>query len=211
MRKALDAARDAAGSGEVPIGALIFDPSSKTIVATGQNAPISLNDPCAHAEIQALRMAGQVIGNYRLGGLWLYVTLEPCAMCAGAISHARIQRLIYGAPDAKGGAVDHGPKFFAQPTCHWRPEVTSGILEEDCRALCCRAFSGHGGRNQSARDPADRGRARPATIFSGASPHSIQRAQRRALYRPASLRVVATHVLRFPIGPTSINCLTKKL
>jgi len=135
MRGALDAAREAAGSGEVPIGALIFDPSSKTIVSVGQNAPISLNDPCAHAEIQALRAAGAAIGNYRLTDLWLYATLEPCAMCAGAISHARIQRLIYGAPDPKGGAVDHGPKFFAQPTCHWRPEVTSGVLEAESRAI----------------------------------------------------------------------------
>src|SRR6185437_3548004 len=135
MRRALDAAREAAGSGEVPIGALIFDPSSKTVVSIGQNAPISLNDPCAHAEIQALRAAGTATGNYRLGGLWLYVTLEPCAMCAGAISHARIERLVYGAPDPKGGAVDHGPKFFALPTCHWRPEVVAGVLEEDSRAM----------------------------------------------------------------------------
>ncbi len=135
MRRALDAAREAAGSGEVPIGALIYDPSSKTIVSMGQNAPISLNDPCAHAEIQALRAAGQAIGNYRLTGLWLYVTLEPCAMCAGAISHARIERLVYGATDPKGGAVDHGPKFFAQPTCHWRPDVTPGVLAEDSRTM----------------------------------------------------------------------------
>ena len=135
MRIALAEAAEAAGKGEVPIGALIYDPSSKSIVSTGQNAPISLNDPCAHAEILALRTAGQAIGNYRLTDLWLYVTLEPCAMCAGAISHARIGRLIYGAPDPKGGAVDHGPKFFAQPTCHWRPEVTSGVLEEDSRAM----------------------------------------------------------------------------
>ncbi len=135
MRGALDAARQAAGSGEVPIGALIFDPSSKTIISVGQNAPISLNDPCAHAEIEALRAAGRTIGNYRLTDLWLYATLEPCAMCAGAISHARIARLIYGAPDPKGGAVDHGPKFFAQPTCHWRPEVTSGVLEAESRAM----------------------------------------------------------------------------
>lgn len=135
MQAALTEARNAGSVDEVPIGALIFDPSSKTIVSTGQNAPISLNDPCAHAEIQALRAAGQATGNYRLGGLWLYVTLEPCAMCAGAISHARIARLIYGAPDAKGGAVDHGPRFFEQPTCHWRPEVTRGVLSDESRDL----------------------------------------------------------------------------
>lgn len=135
MQAALDAAREAARSGEVPIGALIYDPSSKTVVSTAANAPISLHDPCGHAEILALRAAGQATGNYRLSGLWLYVTLEPCAMCAGAISHARIARLIYGADDAKGGAVLHGPKFFAQATCHWRPDVTSGVLAEASATL----------------------------------------------------------------------------
>jgi len=127
----LDQAREAALDGEVPIGALIFDPSSKTVVSAARNSPIKLNDPCAHAEILAIRAAGIAVGNYRLGGLWLYVTLEPCAMCAGAISHARIGRVIYGAPDPKGGAVEHGPKFFAQATCHWKPDVTAGILAED--------------------------------------------------------------------------------
>ncbi len=135
MRQALDQAREAALDGEVPIGALIFDPSSKTVVSAARNSPIKLNDPCAHAEILAIRAAGQIMGNYRLGGLWLYVTLEPCAMCAGAISHARISRLIYGADDPKGGAVDHGPRFFAQPTCHWRPEVEAGVLAEDSSAM----------------------------------------------------------------------------
>jgi tRNA(Arg) A34 adenosine deaminase TadA len=135
MQTALDQAREAALAGEAPIGALIFDPSSKTIVTAQRNSPIALHDPCAHAEILALRAAGQKLGNYRLTGLWLYVTLEPCAMCAGAISHARIGRLIYGADDAKGGAVAHGPRFFAQPTCHWRPEVASGVLAEDSAAL----------------------------------------------------------------------------
>ncbi|MDC7683903.1 tRNA adenosine(34) deaminase TadA [Asticcacaulis sp. BYS171W] len=131
MRLALSLAQEAAEAGEVPIGALIYDPSSKTIVSCAKNAPITLNDPSAHAEILAMREAGQVVGNYRLTDLWLYATLEPCAMCAGALSHARIGRVIYGAADPKGGAVDHGPKFFAQPTCHWRPEVTSGVLEAE--------------------------------------------------------------------------------
>lgn len=135
MQAALDEAQSAARSGEVPIGALIFDPSSKTIVSAARNSPISLNDPSAHAEILAIRAAGEAVGNYRLTDLWLYVTLEPCAMCAGAISHARIGRVIYGAPDPKGGAVDHGPRFFAQPTCHWRPEVTAGILAEQSSAV----------------------------------------------------------------------------
>ncbi len=135
MQQALDQAREAALAGEVPIGALIVDPSSKTVVSAARNSPISLNDPCAHAEILALRAAGQATGNYRLSGLWLYATLEPCAMCAGAISHARIARLIYGADDAKGGAVAHGPVFFAQPTCHWAPEVVSGVLAEESSAM----------------------------------------------------------------------------
>ncbi len=135
MRQALDQAREAALDGEVPIGALIVDPSSKTVVSAARNSPIKLNDPCAHAEILAIRAAGQAVGNYRLGGLWLYVTLEPCAMCAGAISHARLSRLIYGADDPKGGAVAHGPRFFAQPTCHWRPEVEGGVLAGDSGSL----------------------------------------------------------------------------
>ncbi|MCC5980595.1 MAG: nucleoside deaminase, partial [Oceanicaulis sp.] len=81
------------------------------------------------------RLAGQKLGNYRLTGLEMFVTLEPCAMCAGAISHARIARLVYGASDPKGGAIAHGPRFFEQPTCHWRPEVTGGVLAEESAAL----------------------------------------------------------------------------
>ncbi|WP_309645607.1 nucleoside deaminase, partial [Phenylobacterium sp.] len=99
------------------------------------NRPISTADPTAHAEIVALRLAAAKLGNYRLTDLTLVVTLEPCAMCAGAISHARIGRLVFGAEDAKGGAVVHGPKFFEQPTCHWRPEVVGGILAEESSAL----------------------------------------------------------------------------
>ncbi len=140
MQEALELAQEAARSGEVPIGALIFDPSSKTVLASARNSPISLNDPCAHAEILALRAAGAKIGNYRLTNLWLYVTLEPCAMCAGAISHARIGRLIYGAADPKGGAVEHGPKFFAQPTCHWKPDVIAGVRAEDSAQILKRFF-----------------------------------------------------------------------
>ncbi|MFT4089360.1 MAG: tRNA adenosine(34) deaminase TadA [Asticcacaulis sp.] len=135
MRMAIEAAREAALANEVPIGALIFDPSSKTVVSVANNAPISRHDPTGHAEILALRQAAEQIGNYRLTDLWLYVTLEPCAMCAGAISHARIGRLIYGASDPKGGAIAHGPKFFEQPTCHWRPQVTSDILAGECAEL----------------------------------------------------------------------------
>ena len=139
MRIALALAQAAAAAGETPVGAVVVDPATGQVVAQAHNAPIALHDPTAHAEVQALRAAGERLGNYRLTGLWLYVTLEPCAMCAGAISHARIGRLIYGADDQKGGAVAHGARVFDQPTCHWRPAVTSGVLAEEGAALL-RAF-----------------------------------------------------------------------
>jgi tRNA(adenine34) deaminase len=135
MRIALDEAQAAADAGEAPIGAVIVDPATGEVVARAHNAPISRHDPSAHAEILALRAAAERLGNYRLTGLTLVVTLEPCAMCAGAISHARIGRLVFGAEDAKGGAVVHGPRFFDQPTCHWRPEVEGGVMAEDSAAL----------------------------------------------------------------------------
>ena len=135
MRIALEEAQAAAAAGEAPIGAVVVDPATSQVIARAHNAPIGRHDPSAHAEILALRQAGEALGNYRLTGLTLVVTLEPCAMCAGAISHARIGRLVFGAPDAKGGAIVHGPKFFAQPTCHWRPEVTGGVLADESAAL----------------------------------------------------------------------------
>jgi tRNA(Arg) A34 adenosine deaminase TadA len=135
MRIALAEAQAAADRGEVPVGAAILDPASGQVIARAANGPIGAHDPSAHAEIQALRAAGAALGSYRLTGLTLYVTLEPCAMCAGAISHARIGRLVYGADDPKGGAVIHGPRFFEQPTCHWRPEVVGGVLGEVSTAL----------------------------------------------------------------------------
>ncbi|MFN7236238.1 MAG: tRNA adenosine(34) deaminase TadA [Brevundimonas sp.] len=135
MRMALDLAQAAADAGEAPIGAVIVDPAPGEVVATGANAPIAGCDPTAHAEVLALRAAGAATGNYRLTGLTLYVTLEPCAMCAGAISHARIGRVVYGAEDPKGGAVAHGPRLFEQPTCHWRPQVEGGLMAEDSAAL----------------------------------------------------------------------------
>ena len=125
MRLALAAARDAGAAGEVPVGAVVM--LAGDVVATSANAPRALNDPTAHAEMLAIRAAAQILGRERLESCDLWVTLEPCAMCAGAISHARIARLYYGASDAKGGAVEHGPRFFAQPTCHHRPEVYAGI------------------------------------------------------------------------------------
>jgi tRNA(adenine34) deaminase len=130
MQRALALAEAAAKAGEAPIGALVVDPATCDVLAEAHNAPIALHDPTAHAEILAMRAAATRLGNYRLSGLWLYVTLEPCAMCAGAISHARIGRLVYGAADEKGGAVAHGPRFFEQPTCHSRPEIASGLLAD---------------------------------------------------------------------------------
>jgi tRNA(Arg) A34 adenosine deaminase TadA len=135
MRIALEAAQAAAGRGETPVGAVVVDPASGEVIAVGANGPIGAHDPTAHAEIVALRAAAQTLGNYRLTGLTLVVTLEPCAMCAGAISHARIGRLVFGAADPKGGAVLNGPRFFEQPTCHWRPQVVGGVLAEESSAL----------------------------------------------------------------------------
>lgn len=140
MRAALDAAAHAAAAGEVPVGAVVI--LDGKIIATAANAPRALNDPTAHAEMLAIRAAAQVLGRDRLEHCDLWVTLEPCAMCAGAIAHARIARLYYGAEDAKGGAVAHGPRFFGQPTCHHRPEIYSGIGEEEAGALLKGFFAG---------------------------------------------------------------------
>lgn len=123
MRRALALAEQAAALGEVPVGAVIIDPRSGSVIAEGHNQPIADHDPTAHAEIRAIRAAAQRLDNYRLPGLHLYVTLEPCAMCAGAISFARIEKLIFAASDPKGGAILHGPKFFEQPTCHWHTKI----------------------------------------------------------------------------------------
>ena len=135
MRIALALAQAAADAGETPVGAVVLDPASGEVLGRGANAPISSHDPSAHAEILALREAARRLGNYRLTGLELFVTLEPCAMCAGAISHARIGRLVFGAEDPKGGAVIHGPRFFEQPTCHWRPTVEGGLMAGESAAL----------------------------------------------------------------------------
>jgi tRNA(Arg) A34 adenosine deaminase TadA len=134
MRRALDLAAQAAASGEVPVGAVIA--RGEEIIATSANMMLAGNDPTAHAEIVAIRRAAESLGQSRLDGLDLWVTLEPCTMCAGAIAHARIARLYYAADDPKGGAVAHGPRFFQQPTCHHRPEVYPGIgAEEAARQL----------------------------------------------------------------------------
>lgn len=128
-------AQTAAQAGEAPIGAVLVAADGQ-VLAEAHNRPIAACDPTAHAEILALRAGAAKLGNYRLPeGATLYVTLEPCAMCAGAISHARVSRLVYAAPDAKGGAVESGPRFFAQPTCHWRPGVTAGLMADESAAL----------------------------------------------------------------------------
>ena len=133
MRQAFAAAVAAADAGEVPVGAVITHGGK--IIASAANAPRRLNDPTAHAEILAIRAAALVLDRDRLDECDLWVTLEPCAMCAGAIAHARIRRLYYGADDPKGGAVAHGPRFFTQPTCHHRPEIFPHIGERDSADL----------------------------------------------------------------------------
>lgn len=135
MRQALVEAQAASARGEVPVGAVLVDPVTNSIVARTGNAPIGICDPTAHAEILALRDGAYKTGNYRLSGLTLYVTLEPCAMCAGAISNARIGRVVYGASDPKGGAVESGVRFFDSPSCHHRPQVTRGVLADEASAM----------------------------------------------------------------------------
>ncbi len=139
MRRALDAAAGAARAGEVPVGAVVM--SGDHVVATSANAMRGGLDPTAHAEIAAVRAAAAALGRPRLDGCDLWVTLEPCAMCAAAIGLARISRLYFAAPDPKGGAVLHGPRLYAQPTCHHAPEVFAGIGETESAALLRDFFS----------------------------------------------------------------------
>ena len=140
MTRALGLAQAAARAGEVPVGAVIVDPATGEVVAEGANGPVGAHDPTAHAEIVALRAAAQKLGNYRLTDLTLYVTLEPCPMCAGAISHARIGRVVWGADDPKGGGVIHGARVFDQPTCHWKPATEGGVLADEAADLLRRFF-----------------------------------------------------------------------
>lgn len=133
MKLALDAARAGAAAGEVPIGAVVVKDGA--VVATAHNAPRSRHDPTAHAEVLAIRAAAQALGNERLDGCELWVTLEPCAMCAGAISHARIAKLYYAASDPKGGAVEQGARMFDQPQTLHRPEVYTGMGETEAAQL----------------------------------------------------------------------------
>ena len=133
MEAALVLARHAADAGEVPVGAVVVKDGQ--IIGRGGNRPIAGHDPTAHAEIVALREAAAALGTDRLTGCDLWVTLEPCAMCAGAIAHSRIARLYYGASDPKGGAVEHGPRLFEQQTVHHKPEIYGGISETECADL----------------------------------------------------------------------------
>ena len=139
MQRALELARMAAEAGEVPIGAVVV--RDGRVLGEGHNAPRTAHDPTAHAEVLAIRRAAEALGNERLTGCDLYVTLEPCAMCAGAISHARITRLYYAAPDPKGGAVEHGARLFEHPQCLHRPEIYSGIGESDAAGLLREFFA----------------------------------------------------------------------
>ena len=133
MRRALDSAKQAAADGEVPVGAVVMRDGQ--VIATGANATRSGTDPTAHAEIVAIRAACVALGTDRLTDCDLWVTLEPCAMCAGAIAHARIARLFYAAADPKGGGVEHGARVFSHPTCHHRPDITTGLGEAESAAL----------------------------------------------------------------------------
>jgi tRNA(adenine34) deaminase len=134
MLRALDMAREAEKHGEVPVGAVIVDANGETI-ATGFNQPIGTSDPTAHAEIVALRKAGSAIGNYRFPGCTIYTTIEPCAMCAGALVTARIARLVYGARDERFGAVETHFRICDSEVLNHRMDIVSGVLEADCRRL----------------------------------------------------------------------------
>lgn len=142
MSLALHEAATAAELGEVPVGAVLIDGASGALLARAHNRVEALHDPTAHAELLVISAAARRLGAKRLTEADLYVTLEPCAMCAAAISFARLRRLYFGAYDPKGGAVDHGARFFAQPTCHHRPEVIGGLAESACADLLREFFRG---------------------------------------------------------------------
>lgn len=135
MALALDEARAARDTGEVPVGAVVVDGTTGAVLARAGNRTEAASDPTAHAEMLAIRSAAAAVGAPRLPDCDLYVTLEPCPMCAQAISFARIRRVYFGASDPKGGGVEHGPRIFAQPTCFHRPEIYGGIGETDAAAL----------------------------------------------------------------------------
>lgn len=151
MQQALACARDAEISGEVPVGAVVVN-AAGTVIACAANAPIAQHDPSAHAEILALRAAGRALGNYRLPGCVLYVTLEPCAMCVGVLVHARIARLVYGAADPKTGACGSVFDLAFSPRLNHRLEVTGGVLAEECAAMLRQFFAARRGAGGVGRD-----------------------------------------------------------
>ena len=140
MNLALNEAQQAALAGEVPVGAVIVDARGQVLAAAGNRTRRDC-DPTAHAEILAIRQAAAILGQERLAGCTLYVTLEPCAMCAGALVHARVARVIYGAADPKSGGTDHGARVFTHPQSHHRPEVIGGISDEACSTLLVDFFA----------------------------------------------------------------------
>ena len=140
MQAALELATQAAAAGEVPVGAVVVKDGQ--IIGRGSNAPIGRHDPTAHAEVQAMRDAAQHLGNYRLVGCSLYVTLEPCAMCSGAIQHARIARLVYGASDPKTGACGSVVDLMNEPRLNHHTDVTGGVMAEQCGAILSAFFAG---------------------------------------------------------------------
>lgn len=144
MRIALEEAQAAAERGEVPVGGVLIAPSGAVLARDG-NRILEYRDPTAHAEMLVMRAAAAKLANERLVGSTLFVTLEPCAMCTGAMSLARIRRLVFAAEDPKGGAVLHGPRFFAQPTCHHRPEIVSGGFAAESAALLKAFFANRRG------------------------------------------------------------------
>jgi tRNA(Arg) A34 adenosine deaminase TadA len=141
MDRALELARTAADLGEVPVGALIIGPDGR-VIAEAHNLTRARKDPTAHAELLSIQQASAVLQSERLIGCDLYVTLEPCPMCAAAISFARLRRLYFGASDAKSGGVEHGPRVFSHATCHHAPEIYPGLGESESRALLERFFAG---------------------------------------------------------------------
>jgi tRNA(adenine34) deaminase len=148
MRRALEEARKSAAVGEVPVGAVLVDDGDR-LVAAGHNQPIGARDPSAHAEIVVLRAAAQKLDNYRLPGCTLYVTVEPCVMCVGALVHARVQRLVYGAAEPKTGAIESAHRLFEDGEFNHYPEIVSGVLADECSQLMTEFFVARRKRNKT--------------------------------------------------------------
>lgn len=142
MEMALQQAKNASNNGEVPVGAILVDCDTGNILALTNNRVEELSDPTAHAELLAVRLATTLRSEKWLGNCDLFVTLEPCAMCAGALAHARIRRIVFGAYDPKGGAIAHGGTLFDQPTTHHKPEIIGGVMEQQCADVLKKFFRG---------------------------------------------------------------------